>query len=184
MKVYKIFRKCYIIIKWYECQKVFCHSFDTPDCSAATLLPQSSKYSKSADLLRKSLLSHIWRVPSSNALSCKHERLFDLLTLVSYNRKYEIDVQIDFLLKLSYFYCIIHHEKKISSGQGDRNPWKSKFPTGGIVRDPLWRLIWWNSKTDSKVWMREERAEYLDRLIFLYVLIAPEEIPGLFMWWF
>ena len=28
--------------------------------------------------------------------------------------------------------------------------------------------------------MREERAEYLDRLIFLYVLIAPEEIPGLF----
>ena len=69
-------------------------------------------------------------------------RLFDLLTLVSYNRKYEIDVQIDFLLKLSYFYCIIHHEKKISSGQGDRNPWKSKFPTGGIVRDPLWRLIW------------------------------------------
>ena len=44
---------------------------------------------------------------------------------------------MDFLLKLSYFYCIIHHEKKISSGQGDRNPWKSKFPTGGIVRDPL-----------------------------------------------
>ena len=42
----------------------------------------------------------------------------------------------------AYFYCIIHHEKKISSGQGDRNPWKSKFPTGGIVRDPLWRLIW------------------------------------------
>ena len=60
----------------------------------------------------------------------------------SENRKYEINVQIDFLLKLSYFYCIIHHEKKISSGQGDRNPWKSKFPTGGIVRDPLWRLIW------------------------------------------
>ena len=54
-----------------------------PDCYAATLLPQSSKYSKSADLLRKSLLSHIWRVPSSKALSCKHEQLFDLLTLVS-----------------------------------------------------------------------------------------------------
>ena len=162
-------------IKWYECQKVFCHSFDTPDCDPATLLPQSSKYSKSADLLRKSLLSHIWRVPSSNALSCKHERLFDLLTLVSYNRKYEIDVQIDFLLKLSYFYCIIHHEKKISSGQGDRNPWKSKFPTGGIVRDPLWRLIWWNSKTDSKVWMREERAEYLDRLIFFCTCSLPRK---------
>ena len=70
-------------IKWYECQKVFCHSFDTSDCDPATLLPQSSKYSKSADLLRKSLLSHIWRVPSSKALSCKHEQLFDLLTLVS-----------------------------------------------------------------------------------------------------
>ena len=54
-----------------------------PDCDPATLLPQSSKYLKSADLLRKSLLSHIWSVPSSNALSCKHERLFDLLTLVS-----------------------------------------------------------------------------------------------------
>ena len=26
---------------------------------------------------------HIWRVPSSKALSCKHEQLFDLLTLVS-----------------------------------------------------------------------------------------------------
>ena len=26
---------------------------------------------------------HICRVPSSNALSCKHEQLFDLLTLVS-----------------------------------------------------------------------------------------------------
>ena len=72
-------------IKWYECQKVFCHSFDTPDCDPATLLPQSSKYSKSADLLRKSLLSHIWRVPSSKALSCEHEQLFDLLTLVSYD---------------------------------------------------------------------------------------------------
>ena len=56
-----------------------------PDCYAATQLPQSSKYSKSADLLRKSLLSHIWRVPSSKALSCKHEQLFDLLTLVSYD---------------------------------------------------------------------------------------------------
>ena len=57
------------------------------DCYAATQLPQSSKYSKSVDLLRKSLLSHVWRVPSSKALSCKHERLFDLLTLASsYNK--------------------------------------------------------------------------------------------------
>ena len=26
---------------------------------------------------------NVWRVPSSKALSCKHERLFDLLTLAS-----------------------------------------------------------------------------------------------------
>ena len=51
------------------------------NCSAAKQLPQFYKHSKSADLLRKSLLSHVWRVPSSKALSCKHERLFDLLTL-------------------------------------------------------------------------------------------------------
>ena len=47
---------------------------------------KSSKHSKFADLLRKSLLSHVWRVPSSKALSCKHERLFELGTLVSYYR--------------------------------------------------------------------------------------------------
>ena len=27
---------------------------------------------------------NVWRVPSSKALSCKHERLFDLLTLASF----------------------------------------------------------------------------------------------------
>ena len=53
------------------------------NCSAAKQLSQFCKHSKSADLLRKSLLSHVWRVPSSKALSCKHERLFDLLTLAS-----------------------------------------------------------------------------------------------------
>ena len=42
------------------------------------------KHSKSSDLLRKLLLSHVWRVPSSKVLSCKHERLSDLLTLISY----------------------------------------------------------------------------------------------------
>jgi hypothetical protein len=31
-----------------------------------------------------------------------------------------------------------------------------KSPTGGTVRDPLRRLIWCDSITDSKVWMREE----------------------------
>ena len=49
------------------------------------LLPQFCKHSESVDLLHKSLLPHVWRVPSSKALSCKHERLFDLLTLASYN---------------------------------------------------------------------------------------------------
>ena len=57
------------------------------NCSAAKQLPQFCKHSKSADLLRKSLLSHVWRVPSSKALSCKHERLFDLLTLASFYYK-------------------------------------------------------------------------------------------------
>ena len=46
------------------------------------------KHSKSADLLCKSLLSYVWRVPSSKVLSCKHERLFDLLPLISkYSKK-------------------------------------------------------------------------------------------------
>ena len=57
------------------------------NCSAARQLTQFYKHSKSADLLRKSLLSHVWRVPSSKALSCKHERLFDLLTLASSNKR-------------------------------------------------------------------------------------------------
>ena len=61
----------------------FCHQLMPTNCSAAKQLSQFCKHSKSADLLRKSLLSHVWRVPSSKALSCKHERLFDLLTLVS-----------------------------------------------------------------------------------------------------
>ena len=47
-------------------------------------LSQFYKHSKSADLLRKSLLSHVWRVPRSKALSCKHERLFDFWTLASH----------------------------------------------------------------------------------------------------
>ena len=40
-------------------------------------------HSKSTDLLCKSLLSHIWQVPSSKVLSCRHERLFDFLALIS-----------------------------------------------------------------------------------------------------
>ena len=70
-------------IIWCWGQKVFCPQLMPTNCSAAKQLPQFYKHSKSADLLRKSLLSHVWRVPSSKALSCKHERLFDLLTLAS-----------------------------------------------------------------------------------------------------
>ena len=46
------------------------------------------KHLKSADLLCKSLLSHVWRVPGSKGFSCKHERLFELLTLVSSNKHF------------------------------------------------------------------------------------------------
>ena len=62
------------------------------------------KHSKSADLLRKSLLSHVWRVPSSKALSCKHERLFDLLTLVSYYKICQTNIHTNasnFIIKQS-----------------------------------------------------------------------------------
>ena len=48
------------------------------DCSVVSQLSQSCKHSKSADLLHKSLLSHVWRVPRSNLLSCKHERVWTL----------------------------------------------------------------------------------------------------------
>ena len=74
------------------------------NCSAAKQLPQFYKHSKSADLLRKSLLSHVWRVPSSKALSCKHERLFDLLTLASYYKICQINIHTNasnFIIKQS-----------------------------------------------------------------------------------
>ena len=58
-------------------------STDAHELLRSKLLPQFCKHSESVDLLRKSFLPHVWRVPSSKALSCKHERLFDLLTLAS-----------------------------------------------------------------------------------------------------
>ena len=87
-----------------------------PDCYAATLLPQSSKYSKSADLLRKSLLPHVRRVPSSKALSCKHERLFDLLTLISFyciNHTINIYYRVDKIITLWYYLIVA---KQIADG--------------------------------------------------------------------
>ena len=58
------------------------------------------------------------------------------------------------------FYLLYDNSIKItesSSGQGDL----TEFPTGGIVRDPpsaadLVICASRNSKTDSKVWMRED----------------------------
>ena len=35
------------------------------------------------------LAPHVWRVPSSKGISCKHECLFDLLTLVSKTQPYD-----------------------------------------------------------------------------------------------
>ena len=59
-----------------------------------------------------------------------------------------------------------------SSGQGDWHV--SEFPTGGDSPRAA-RLIWCNSKTDSKVWMIEERCyEIFVPRIFVY--------PGLFDW--
>ena len=58
---------------------------DAHELLRSKLLPQFCKHSESVDLLRKSLLPHVWRVPSSKALSCKHERLFDRLTLASFH---------------------------------------------------------------------------------------------------
>ena len=53
------------------------YAFDTYETAFGTTAVSYTHLS--ADLLRKSLLSH----PSSKALLCKHEQLFDLLTLVS-----------------------------------------------------------------------------------------------------
>ena len=40
-----------------------------------------------------------------------------------------------------------------------------QFPTGGKVRDPLWWLIWCNSRTDSIVWMVEDKV----KLFFVFI---------------
>ena len=50
-------------------------------------------------------------------------------------------------------------KKKISSGQGDQRS-DLKFPTGGIVRDPLQAvdLVRFHG-LDSIVWMREEHTD-------------------------
>ena len=59
------------------------------------LLSQFCKHSESVDLIHKSLLPHVWRVPSSKALSCKHERLFYLLTLASWYCRCEISWELE-----------------------------------------------------------------------------------------
>ena len=59
-------------IKWYECQKVFCHSFDTSDCDPATLLPQSSKtFVIRSFFFEKWLLTHVFGGSRGQKASCK-----------------------------------------------------------------------------------------------------------------
>ena len=77
---------------------------DAHELLRSKLLPQFCKHSESVDLLHKSLLPHVWRVPSSKALSCKHERLFDLLTLASYYKICQINIHTNasnFIIKQS-----------------------------------------------------------------------------------
>ena len=71
-------------------------------------------------------------------------------------------------LSISFFLKFILHSQKVSyiiridkrKFFGAGWPTQLEFPTGGKVRDPLCKcmqwLIWWDSGTDSKVWMREE----------------------------
>ena len=59
---------------------------------------------------------HIWRVPSSKALSCKHERLFDLLTLISFyciNHTINIYYRVDKIITLWYYLIVA---KQIADG--------------------------------------------------------------------
>ena len=100
----------YIFILWCWGQKVFCPQLMPTNCSAARQLTQFYKHSKSADLLRKSLLSHVWRVPSSKALSCKHERLFDLLTLASYSIIYLYNWKES---GCKFHYALQFHERRV-----------------------------------------------------------------------
>ena len=93
----------YYRIRWYECQKVFWHSFDTriatllrsfrnpPNIRNPLIYCVNRYFLRSASVGAKRTSTgcsapHIWRVPNSKALSCKHEQLFDLLTLVSSNK--------------------------------------------------------------------------------------------------
>ena len=79
--------------------------FDIYGLLRCKVAPAILKHSESADLLRKSLLPHVWRIPSSKVLSCKHERLSDLLTLIShYNRNRR---WMHHLLSVSFLYLIL-----------------------------------------------------------------------------
>ena len=53
---------------------------------------------------------HVWRVPSSKALSCKHERLFDLLTLASYSIIYLYNWKES---RCKFHYALQFHERRV-----------------------------------------------------------------------
>ena len=68
-------------------------------CSRNPKTPQIRSF-----FYEKWLLFGVLRVPSSKALSCKHERLFDLLTLASYYKICQINIHTNasnFIIKQS-----------------------------------------------------------------------------------
>ena len=67
---------------------IFCYFYNPPNIRNPLIYCVNRYCLRSASVCAKRTSTgcsapHIWRVPSSKALSCKHEQLFDLLTLVS-----------------------------------------------------------------------------------------------------
>ena len=67
---------------------IFCYFYNPPNIRNPLIYCVNRYCLRSASVGAKRTSTgcsapHVWRVPSSKALSCKHERLFDLLTLAS-----------------------------------------------------------------------------------------------------
>ena len=74
-----------------------------------------------------------------------------------------------------------HLQKKISSGLGDRSPLDDEIPYRRYSPRPAYAadLVKFQNRQYS---LDERRTRIMIRFFELYVLIAPEEIPGLFVW--
>ena len=72
-----------------------------------------------------------------------------------------------------------HLEKKISSGLGDRSPLDDEIPYRRYSPRPAYAvdLVKFQNRQYS---LDERRTRIMIRFFELYVLIAPEEIPGFF----